>query len=145
MVKWSIDPEGSRRSPLVQWYTLGTLLTVVAHLVVGSAADGLADDAADALTTPWHWCLYGLTGFAPLALWSAYKGAPVLAVYYPTSQVERVRTVLATLRRQGAPNAVLPLVVAVPLVNWIVVYFAIRPRLDEAMAFVIRHRQRRAS
>ena len=129
----------------MQWYTVGAVLTVVAHMAIGTAADGLADDAADALTTPWHWCLYGLTGFAPLALWSAYKGAPVLALYYPYSQVERVRSVLAALRLQGAPAVLLPLVVAVPLVNWIVVYFAIRPRLDEAVAIVRRHRQRLVS
>ena len=145
IVKWSVDPEGARRSLLMQWYTVGALLTVVAHLAIGTAADGLADDAADALTTPWHWCLYGITGFAPLALWSAYKGAPILAMNYPYSQVERARSVLATLRRQGAPPVLLPLVVAVPIVNWIVVYFAIRPRIDEAVAIVQRHRRRLAS
>ena len=93
-------------------------------------ADEVALNAADAYTTPWHWCLYALAGQSDLAYpvlaYNFYRG--LMALYgYPVAFVPMVQSQLE--RFAGADALTRLLLVFVPLFNYVAVWLVITPRL----------------
>jgi len=144
--KWGLDGRGARGSRLVCFYTAAVALAVVGHCFLG-VPDHDAAAAADALATPWHWCLYSLTGWYPLAAWAVFKGAPLMFWHFPAQQLDRLTQLYAAVGAAATTGvaagdgvaavdgpttttwSVLVLVAAMSALNTIVVCHAIWPRV----------------
>lgn len=127
-----------RRTILASWvgcaYLFGAWLVILTGLWIAtfdvSLADEVALNAADAYTTPWHWCAYSLMGQSdlayPILIYNFYRG--VIALYaYPVAFTPMVQAQLAANADGGALLKFL--LVFVPFYNYVAVWLVITPRL----------------
>lgn len=125
-------------------YTAASYLMILVHRAIcvldpskEAIALKIALDAADLLTTPYHWCLYNLFGgnkyaiTLPIVAYTAYKSA--CAMYaYPTSAGPATMALLNSSEVIDAPLYMKVLIAFVPLFNGCILYPVVWPRIKAA-------------